>query len=79
MQNYYINQFVLNHGTIIFNIVDHEELRFFICVTGHTSIYYARGAYMSTMELELAAPGLEVYSQNFSATRLVTMDTKVKL
>ena len=32
---------------------------------------------MMTIEQELANLGLEVYSQNFSAKRLVTMDTKV--
>lgn len=37
----------------------------------------ARESYMVTLEQELVALGLEVYSQNFSAKRLVTVDTQV--
>ena len=32
---------------------------------------------MSRLEMEFAALGLEVYSQNFSATKPLSMDTKV--
>ena len=34
---------------------------------------------MEVVEGELAALGLEVYSQNFSATKLVSTDSKVRV
>ena len=40
----------------------------------HSSPFACRDDYMQAMELELAALGLEVYSQNFSARKLVTLE-----